>query len=126
MSDWHREETYKSLIQIGITALKFVLVANGGAVIALLAFLGKTQGTNAPLPGISCSLAAFLIGVFLGGLACVTAYLTQLFLYNEPVEKSDLKLLKRHETWLLSTVILVIIGVISFGLGSWLGLKALT
>lgn len=125
MSDWHREETYKSLIQIGNTALKFVLVANGGAVIALLAFLGKVHGTNTPIPGISCSLVAFLIGVFLGGLACVTAYLTQLALYNEPAEKSDLKLFRRHEVWLWVTIFLVFIGIISFGIGSWVGLKAL-
>lgn len=125
MSDWHREETYKSLIQIGNTALKFVLIANGGAVIAILAFLGKVHGTNTPISGISCSLAVFLLGVFLGGLACVTGYLTQLILYNEPTDKSDLKLFKRHETWLCISIFLVFIGVISFGIGSWLGLKAL-
>jgi len=39
--DWHKEETYKSLILIGLSALKFVLLANGGAAVAILAFIGK-------------------------------------------------------------------------------------
>lgn len=32
-SEWHQEETYKSLILYGNNALKFVLLINGGAVI---------------------------------------------------------------------------------------------
>ena len=126
MSDWHREETYKSLIQIGNTALKFVLVSNGGAVIAILAFLGKVHGIDPPVQGISCSLGVYIAGVFIGGLACVTGYLAQLVLYNEPENSHESNIFKRHGTWLWISIFLVFIGVICFGIGSWLGLKALT
>lgn len=125
MTNWHSEETYKSLIQIGNTALKFVLVSNGGAVIAILAFLGKVHGIDPPIEGISISLAIFILGVFVGGLACVSGYLTQLVLYNEPDDKSNLRFYKKHVFWLWISIILVFVGVISFGVGAWFGLKAL-
>jgi len=126
VSDWHREETYKSLIQIGNTALKFVLVSNGGAVIAILAFLGKVHGTNPPIQGMACSLAVFLFGIVVGGLACVSGYLTQLVLYNEYEIRNSESFFTKHGTWLWISIVLVIIGIISFGVGSLLGLKALT
>ncbi len=43
MSSWHTEETYKSLIQISTSGLRVVLVANGAAAIAILAFLGDAN-----------------------------------------------------------------------------------
>ena len=37
----HALETYKSMISLGTEALKALLLINGGAIVALLAFLGQ-------------------------------------------------------------------------------------
>ena len=79
MSEWHDKETYKSLIQIGTSALRFVLLANGGAAIAVLALIGNIYEPDILVPNLAPSLAWFLSGMVGGGAAHVTAYVTQLF-----------------------------------------------
>jgi hypothetical protein len=39
--DFHPEETFKSLITISVEALKTLALVNGGAAVALLAYLGN-------------------------------------------------------------------------------------
>jgi hypothetical protein len=39
--DFHPEETFKSLITISIELLKMLALVNGGAAVALLAYLGN-------------------------------------------------------------------------------------
>jgi hypothetical protein len=38
---WHIEETFKSIFQFAIEALKALLLINGGAAVAILAYLGS-------------------------------------------------------------------------------------
>ncbi len=45
-TDWHAEETYKSLMLYGNNAIRYVLLINGGAIIALLTFLGNSHMVN--------------------------------------------------------------------------------
>ena len=83
--DWHLNETYKSLITISIEAFKFCALANGGAAVAILAYLGNVAAkTDVTTPiGIRCAMGAFLFGLVMCGLSMVCAYLTQLQLFNE-------------------------------------------
>jgi hypothetical protein len=46
--EWHIKETYKGLITIFIEALKALALVNGGAAVAILAYLGNVA--NAPQP----------------------------------------------------------------------------
>ena len=39
--EWHIVETYKGLINLSIEALKALLLINGGAAVAILAYLGN-------------------------------------------------------------------------------------
>ncbi|HHQ4775168.1 TPA: hypothetical protein ACSP84_003002 [Aeromonas veronii] len=83
--DWHLNETYKSLITISVEAFKFCALANGGAAVAILAYLGNVAAkidVTTPI-GIRCSMGAFLFGLVTCGLSMVCAYLTQLQLFNE-------------------------------------------
>jgi len=57
MNEWHDKETYKSLIQIGTSALRFILLANGGAAIAILALLGNMYNPEITSPNLAPSLA---------------------------------------------------------------------
>jgi len=69
---WHEEETYKSLIVNGNNAIKYVLLINGGAVIALLTFLGNLLKDEKVDINMGYPLACFLMGIFFGGLAHIT------------------------------------------------------
>lgn len=118
-SDWHQEETYKSLMLYGSGAVRYVLLVNGGSVIALLTFMGNLLKSPGPAPDMRGALGFFLLGIVLGGAAHLTAYLTQLALYNE----GNGNFLERdHVYWLRWTIGLVILGVSSFGTGSILAL----
>jgi hypothetical protein len=124
MSDWHKQETYKSLIQIGSSTLKFVLLANGGAAIAILALLGEFHKNGSILPQLSCSLGLFLAGIFFGGLASFTGYVTQLVLYNEAKGEKQ-KYFKNHKFWLNMSLLFVLTGIVCFGVGAWHGVNSI-
>jgi len=128
MSNWHQEETYKSLIQIGLSSLKFVLIANGGAIITILAFLGKIYDPTKTQPNVFWSLSFFIIGVFFGGIAHFSAYMTQLRLFNENknINQVNDKFIIHHTFWLYFSVALVIMGIVCFAIGALLGANAIT
>jgi uncharacterized membrane protein YidH (DUF202 family) len=120
--DWHQEETYKSLILFGDNALKFVLLINGGAVIALLTFLGNLLKIDTVSMHMGWPMGCFLTGIIVGGLANITAYYTQLMLFNESVGNKNGTI---HMTWLYITIAFVVLGVLLFGIGSILTLLEL-
>jgi hypothetical protein len=75
-------EMFRSVIEAGREALKAALIMNGGAVIAMLGFLGTTVGkTNSNTLGLALTLplAVFGFGVFSVGAAFVGMYLSQYF-----------------------------------------------
>ena len=83
----------KATIMIGQNALKMALIINGGAGVAMLAFLGgiASKGVN-----INCDLTAslfcFSIGVLLSAASNGAAYLSQSF-YSASFNKSMKKIL---------------------------------
>ena len=79
----HYTETYKSLITLSVEGFKFCALANGGAAVALRAYLSNIAGKGATAPDIRVSMAWFLAGLALCGLAMFLAYLTQLYLFRE-------------------------------------------
>lgn len=122
---WHSEETYKGLIQIAMEALKFPVLVNGGAVIALLAFLGKDNRTAMSLGSVNISMCLFIGGVFLGGLAYLAAYLTQLRLYGESALDVPQSGPLRHNVFLSLTFVLMLSSIIAFAFGAWIGASAM-
>lgn len=116
--DWHREETYKSLVTISNNGIKFVLIINGGAIIALLTFLGNLLNKYGTID-MSFSFILYVAGIVLAGIAQVTAYITQLKLFNEYDGSS------KHTPWLYLTMILLVLGIASFAIGSLCALSEL-
>ena len=47
----HTDQTYKSLIHLSIEGFRFCALANGGAAVALLAYLGNIASKA---PGLAC------------------------------------------------------------------------
>jgi len=121
-SNWHQEETYKSLMLYGNNAVKYVLLVNGGAVISILTFLGNFLKDHKTSINMGWPMACFLIGIVVGGMAHITAYLTQFVLYNEG-NGDQLKF--KHTVWLYTSLVLVVIGILLFGVGSVLALLEL-
>jgi len=83
-------ELFKSVILVGQSALKASMLINGGAAVALLAFMGKIWGTSTSSEvagNISMALFLFCIGIFLSALASGVTYVSQ-SLHN--VEKTNL------------------------------------
>lgn len=81
MSDAKAIETFKSMVGLATEGLKALLLVNGGAVVALLTFVGNSKS----IPARSFALPAlmFVLGlIFCVGAFC-TAYATQYRLYNE-------------------------------------------
>ncbi len=123
-SETHAAETYRSLISISMEGLKMLLLINGGAVVAVLAYLGQSsQGprlaTHAWLP-----LGSFVSGVGFCALAFLGSYATQFALYNETLFASTYKG-PRHMTCLLVTVVLVLLSFVSFAIGAFSSIRVL-
>lgn len=121
----HALETYKSLMLYGAAGLKFVLVSNGTAAIAIMTFIGHLTTNGAVnVPDLRWPLGLLLLGVLIGGIAIGTTYLTQLRLFNESIE-SDPESYK-HVFWLNITFVLYFIGIVLFGAGSFLAVWKLS
>ena len=119
--NWHQQKTYDSLMTYGLNAIKFVLVANGGAVLALLTFVGNhTEKTK----GLRCTMIWFVLGVFIGGVVNILAYLTQLSLFNQ--RQAGVSWWQDHRTYLYSAMVLILVGIMCFGAGALEAVFALT
>jgi hypothetical protein len=116
LSHQHWIETYKSLITLSVEGFKFSALANGGAAVALLAYLGNVAG-KAGMPDMRCAMAAFLGGLASCGASMLCAYLTQLKLLNE---SSATERPKFSHGWLLwAAILLFLLSLVLFGAGSW-------
>jgi hypothetical protein len=79
----HAIETFKSLINISLAGLKLLALLNGGAAVALLAFIGNVSGKGLSIPDMRLPMGFFLGGLVFCGIAFLLSYLTQYFLYQE-------------------------------------------
>jgi hypothetical protein len=75
---------FNAVIEAGLTALKSALIINGGAAVALLAFIGGILGepkakTSFVLSDIGFALLMFLFGAGCAGTASGVRYLCQFF-----------------------------------------------
>ena len=114
----HAIETYRSLITIALAGLKTLMLINGGAVVALLAYLGQSPLGPTLAPRILWSLGAFVVGV----VACVGAffgsYQTQFALYNETVSPGT-KPTGSHMRWQRITLAFVLLSCVAFAIGAF-------
>lgn len=99
--------------------LKALLLLNGAAGIAILAFLGNILGTEFErwIRGIAWGLVFFSIGAFFSTISWLFAYISQTY-YNEA--NGNDKMIKNGTIWRNATVGAVVVSGISFLVGGYL------
>lgn len=110
-------EGFRSTIQFGQAALKSSILINGGAAVAILAFIGHILGSGVSKTiqsEISYSLLIFFVGVLAAAMACGTSYFSQSYYFELRNNKVAL-------IWRIASVVLVIFSYICF---LWGGLSA--
>ena len=114
-----RLETFRAVISSAHTALKAVVLINGGAAVALLAFAGSTFGqaeNSLVVRYLLVSLGFFVVGVLLGGTASGFTYLAQ-YSYAWDQEKVG-------DHWRKIIIVLVIGAYVVFIVGCGISLWA--
>lgn len=117
----HAIETFKSLVTLATEGLKTLVLINGGAVVALLAYLGQVHGDSDLGHRVAWPMILFATGLVAAGTAFGTAYMTQLHLYQESVH--DIQ--EGHVRWLRVTILLAFLSIFSFVIGAALSVPAL-
>lgn len=105
-------EMFKSVISSGQNALRTSFMMNGGATVALLAFLGKlSEEHETKIPEFSLCLVIYVIGVLAITIASGSTYLSQwLYASNEKWQKAT-------GFWL--NMLAIVLGLTSYGLFIW-------
>jgi hypothetical protein len=111
----HALETLRSLIIISVEAIKTLVLLNGGAIVALLAYLGQAHSRQDMAVNIGCSLAWFVSGLVAGAIAFFGSYLTQLSLYGESVLGAK----RRHHLALWCSFVVCAFSVAAFAIGAF-------
>jgi len=114
----HALETYRSLIAISLAGLKTLMLINGGAVVALLTYLGQSPQGPGLAPRVLWALGSFVAGVVFSVCAFFCSYQTQFALFNEtvsPATKSGLS----HMTWQRITIAFISLSCGAFIIGAF-------
>lgn len=123
MSDTKPNEIFKSMVSIATEGLKALLLVNGGAIVALLTFLGNSKNVAASqfvFPSI-----AFVMGLVLCFFAFCSAYATQFYLYNEQFPEREFSE-GSHMKFFWGTAFFVTLSIIAFFLGAYSSVNALS
>ena len=115
ISKEHAVETFKSLILVSLQGLKLLAIFNGGAAVALLAYLGNVAGKGMPVPNMRLPMACYVVGLIACGLAFFFGYLTQFRLYNESMGWSPQRQHVKHQ---IAGIIFALLSLTAFAVGS--------
>ena len=118
-------EMFRSVISVALAALKTVLLVNGAAAIAMLAFIGNIWATSNGKPivmGAACALGWYVSGVLTAGAASAFTYLAQAGYGNIFGKDSQCFAYASH----FIAMSLVLAAYVIFGRASWLAYTAFT
>jgi len=114
----------RGVIEFALAALKGIILINGAAAIAILAFLGNIwdpghEGANVVVSLIKPAMLSFVVGTTAGIVASASSYLSQMFF------------LEVKNKWLgacfrILAVLVAIGGIVAFGLGAVWAVDAFT
>ena len=128
MSEDADTQMFRSVIDYGRDALKAAMLINGGAAIALLAFIGTIWSSGSEpdtVQSLAQSLAMFSYGVMAGAVACAGAYFTQYIYQTTSANKNSNCYLKLGIGLHVATVALVVGSFVMFGWGICLSIQTM-
>lgn len=115
-NDERNLETYRSLISISVQGLKTLLLVNGGAVVALLTFLGHSPLDSSVAQDFSEPIRWFIFGLAACVLAFMFAYWTQYAFFNNGRKDYNGP---NYKCLQYGTALLAVLSFIFFTLGSF-------
>lgn len=129
----HLLETYRGLITLAVEVLKSIMIINGAAAIAVLTYFGNIASHSSPehpshiAAGLlRWALMFYTFAMVLASGAWISAYLTQLSIYeDELVRGAPVPTGERYASRLWATVGLVMGAVVFFWIGSWTAARAI-
>ena len=108
-------EMFRSVITVGQNAIRTMTAINGGASVALLAFLGHLASIRSEeIPAFATCLVPFVAGTLLAGLVSGGTYLSQ-WLYSAETPATD----KAGDVANCIVIGLGIASFVAFGIGAW-------
>jgi hypothetical protein len=116
MSETLRHETFRSMISVSVEAFKALQYLNGGAMVAMVAYLTRAEKEPALLAHARCPMACFALGLFFGTACFATSYLTQFALFNESFEGRQGVGGVNHMVWVYITMAMGV-GALLFFIG---------
>jgi hypothetical protein len=115
---WHISETFRGLVTLAVELLKMLALVNGGAAVALLAYLGNFAAhasSGEHPPHLIHALSWFASGLLVTTLTMVVAYLTQLRLYyEERARHLGEKFVTLHGYLLTIGLLLTVVSAVAF------------
>lgn len=112
-------ETYRSLISISVELYKTLLLLNGGAIIALLTYIGSKQTPATMGAEFNFSIYTFITGLFCVPIAFVFSYLVQMGIYNRFLRPNQRgKRDKLIDIYFYGAMFFTVISILCFGSGS--------
>lgn len=120
--EWQLAHQEKA-VDLSKEGLRTLVLLNGAAAIALLAFIGQIiKDAPALVATLACALVVFVAGALLGGLATVAAYITQYLI----AESATIKSYKRPSEVLHKIALaLVAAGYLTFIVGAFIAASAI-
>jgi len=114
------DDMFNAVITSGQSAMKYMILINGGACMAMLAFIGGVFDKNEALAGgMAGALACFGLGVLLAALVSGSTYLSQ-HAYGQAamMEGSEHRNhYQRGDRWRVACVSLGVLSYTAFGVG---------
>ena len=115
-------ETYKSLIALAVEGFRYLALINGGAIVALLTYLGSIEKSCDSAPNLQIALLGFILGIVACGLAMLSAYVTQLRLFEALVLHG--KFLNTHKCAMGLGLFFYILSLFGFIFGAYSAVSA--
>lgn len=124
-------EMFKAIIEAGQTALKSAILINGGAAVAMLAFVGNavTKLNGAPMTSlltkVGWALFVFMIGAGTAGTSTAMRYLSQACFGSAAVQNAPPYWMKWGRVFQWLSIGLGIASYLSFFIGGWTAFMAI-
>jgi hypothetical protein len=117
-------ETYKSMITVGVEGAKALLLLNGGAIVALVAYLGQVSARVDLARLARWPLTLFVIGLACALFAFAAIYVTQQAVYDESLGSSTVMAIKSSR-WQWRAFALCLASALFFACGGFAAIGAL-